>query len=630
MEKASILIVEDEAVVALDLQMQLEDLGYLVVGTAESSEEAIALAKRHHPHLVLMDVMLKGAIDGIDTADILKRHMEVPVIFLTSFSDTVTVQRAAKTAAHGYLTKPFQFKELRAGIEIALCKSRMERQLRESERWFASTLRCVQDSVIVVEPDGRIRFLNPAAEDLLGCSMEEAEGEHVATVVQFADAPGGLTPLTTLQKALQDTRTVSMAHGRTLLTAEGAHVAVDESSAPILDTDGTPLGAVMALRDVTQRVQQETRLRASEERFRSAFAHAPLGMALVSLDGTFLQVNDALCQLLGCTPEWLRQQRHDAMSDPADLEHEQHRLRSLLGAEPVVQFEKRYLHSRDAHPVPTLVSASLMREGLEPTCYLYQVHDLTAQKKAAEELAQFTVERMSHQAAEIASRSKSEFLSRMSHEMRTPLNAILGFAQLLHLQGESGAQNTAAFSQHILQAGQHLLALVDDVLDLQRVAAGRMKLSMESLSLGECVALTQTLLLPAADSQEIRFEGDVPTHIKVQADVTRLRQVLLNIGSNAIKYNVPQGHVAWQVRQLDNGKVRLTIGDTGQGMNPEQLGKLFEPFERLGMETSGIPGTGLGLVITQRLVQEMGGALTVDSEPGAGTQVHVDMLPGRD
>ena len=624
-EQASILVVEDEAIVALDLRMQLQDMGYRVVGTAETAEEAIGLAKRHRPMMVLMDVMLKGATDGIDAAEIIRRTLEIPVIFLTAFSDSQLVARAARTAPYGYLTKPFKLKELRAGIEVALCKARLEKNLRESERWFASTLRCVQDGVVVSEQDGRIRFLNPAAENLLGCESESAIGRHVSDVVKFTDVPDGANALV---KALKETRIVGVAHARTLVDAAGQQWPVDESAGPILDETGSTLGGVMVLRDARERVHQELRLKASEERFKSAFAHAPLGMALISLDGQFLQVNDALCRLLGCSSDWLKQQNHASLTHPFDAEHEQARLRELLGEACVVQFEKRYLHSRDAQAVPTLVSASFMREGDEASCYLYQIHDLTAQRKAAEELAELAAERMSRQATEVASQAKSEFLSRMSHEMRTPLNAVLGFAQLLQLQGNATGEHTAAYSEHIVQAGRHLLALVDDVLDLQRMSAGQIRLKMEPLKLCDCVAMTQTLLRPCADSRGIGLKALVPGDMTVLADATRLRQVLLNIGSNAIKYNLPCGQVTWHAQTLSDGKIRLTAEDTGQGMSAAQMARLFEPFERLGQETSGIPGTGLGLVITQRLVQEMGGMLTVDSVPGVGTKVHLDMPPG--
>jgi signal transduction histidine kinase len=232
------------------------------------------------------------------------------------------------------------------------------------------------------------------------------------------------------------------------------------------------------------------------------------------------------------------------------------------------------------------------------------------------------------QAAELASRSKSEFLSRMSHEMRTPLNAVIGFAQLMRLQG--GAR--LDYADHVLQAGQHLLALIDDVLDLQQVEAGRMTLNVQALSPSALLANCVALLEPLARSRNVQQVVDnsapqVPALAhgmrQVLADEQRLRQVLLNIGSNAIKYNRAGGKVRWSVESAAAGRLALVVEDTGPGMTPEQQVRLFQPFERLGRENSALEGSGLGLLIARRLAEEMGGTLVVHSRPGQGTRVVV-------
>lgn len=204
MEVQKILIVEDEGVVALDLKLNLQSLGYAVVGVVASAEKAIELAAQERPNLILMDVRLQGPMDGIEAAAAIRRLHDVPVIFLTSHSDTGTVQRAARTAAYGYLTKPYQIKELHAGIEIALTKARMERQLREADRWFAHTLQCVADGVIVTNLEGQVRFLNPAAEQLTDWTLEDAIGQPEGGVVQFGVAD--TDPQATVRRALADGR----------------------------------------------------------------------------------------------------------------------------------------------------------------------------------------------------------------------------------------------------------------------------------------------------------------------------------------------------------------------------------------------------------------------------------------
>jgi PAS domain S-box-containing protein len=625
MAQASILVVEDEAIVALDLKMQLEEMGYDVAGTAESGAQALDLARSRRPTLALMDVMLKGDMDGIEVADIFGRSLEIPVVFLTSFSDAETVRRAARTAPYGYLTKPFQIKELRAAIEVALQKSRMERQLRDSERWFASTLRCVQDGVIVTEPDASVRFLNPAAEDMTGWRLEEAAGRPVSEIVDFGHGSGDNSAV----RALREGRVIGIEHAKRLQMRDGRELPVDESAAPVQDGDGLRLGAVLVLRDISERLQHEDRLRASEERFRSAFDFAPLGMALVSLDGRFIQANDALCRLLGCESGWLRQRSLSDVSHPDEHEHERRRLHELLVSPlPVTQFEQRYLRCDSDEPVWALVSVSLLREAEEPVCYLYQVHDLSAQKRAAEQLAEMASVRLRHEASEQASRTKSEFLSRMSHEMRTPLNAVIGFAQLLKMQGTAAGANAASYSEHILNAGQHLLALVNDVLDLQRATEGRLQLKMVPVSLCQSVSVTEQFLMPMAHAQQIVFDNQVPADCRVRVDEMRLRQVLLNLGSNAIKYNHTGGRVRWTAESVAPDRMRLVIEDDGVGMTADELSRLFQPFERLGRESTAIPGSGLGLVITRRLVEDMGGTLALSSERGVGTRVSLEFAAG--
>jgi PAS domain S-box-containing protein len=229
------------------------------------------------------------------------------------------------------------------------------------------------------------------------------------------------------------------------------------------------------------------------------------------------------------------------------------------------------------------------------------------------------------QAAEMVSRSMSEFLSRMSHEMRTPLNAVIGFAELLHLRGEYRADKV----EHILAAGRHLLDLINDVLDLQQVEQGGLALRSTAVDAAALASDVEALLRPQAHKLALATQVEDMEGVHVRADAQRLRQVLLNLGSNAIKYNRPGGQVRWHADRSDARRWGIVTQDSGPGLEPAQLARLFRPFERLGRETSGIEGSGLGLVIARRLVEAMAGELTIHSEPGQGTHVTV-WLPRAD
>jgi signal transduction histidine kinase/CheY-like chemotaxis protein len=248
--------------------------------------------------------------------------------------------------------------------------------------------------------------------------------------------------------------------------------------------------------------------------------------------------------------------------------------------------------------------------------------DITEAKSAA--LARQQVE-----LAERESRAKSQFLSRMSHELRTPLNAVLGFTQLLQLEMRGGASNAQlAKLDHILSAGEHLLALIEDVLDLSSLEAGALRLDPQPVALATAVALA----LPMVEALAAKHQ--VALHVRslvgtALADPRRLRQVLLNLLTNAIKYNRPRGEVVIDSFVLGE-QVHLRVQDSGRGMQPEQLAHLFEPFNRLGIESEGIEGSGIGLTIARALVQGMGGSMSAASEQGRGTVFDVALIAHAD
>ena len=247
------------------------------------------------------------------------------------------------------------------------------------------------------------------------------------------------------------------------------------------------------------------------------------------------------------------------------------------------------------------------------------MHDITERKRAEVELQRAKEE------ADAANLAKSEFLSRMSHELRTPLNAILGFGQILELEPMSPLQSESI--GHILKGGRHLLALINEVLDIARVEAGHTELSLEPVALVDVVSECCALVKPLADQRGIRFVAALPdmSTYHVMADRQRLKQVLINLLSNAIKYNRESGSVTVSAVPVADGRLQLRVRDTGAGMTPQDMAKLFTPFERLNAVNSQIEGTGLGLVLSQRLVAAMAGTLGVESTPGQGSTFRVEL-----
>jgi PAS domain S-box-containing protein len=247
--------------------------------------------------------------------------------------------------------------------------------------------------------------------------------------------------------------------------------------------------------------------------------------------------------------------------------------------------------------------------------------DLTERRKVEAELTD------AKSTAEKANLAKSNFLSSMSHELRTPLNAILGFAQLMETDSPLPTPAQQESIAQILQAGWYLMELITEILDLAMIESGRLSWSLEPMSLTEVMAECQSMIEPQAQKRGIRVSfpaAGSPCYIK--GDRTRVKQVLINLLSNAIKYNLAGGAVVVECSAVTPHRVRVSVKDTGAGLAPEQLAQLFEPFNRLGQETSAEEGTGIGLVVTKRLVELMGGAIGVTSVVGEGSVFWIEFV----
>jgi PAS domain S-box-containing protein len=387
---------------------------------------------------------------------------------------------------------------------------------------------------------------------------------------------------------------------------------------PLFATVASIMGQVQLDRE---RRRAEMALRDSESLYRATFEFAPVGIAQVDLEGRFLEVNQRQCEILGRSAEALRRLRFHDISHPDDLPADLRQMRLLLdGRVDRYAMEKRFLRADGATVWTTLTVALLRDEQGRPLKIVSTLEDIGERK-------QLEQARVAAQAAERANRAKTEFVSRMSHELRTPLNAVLGFAQLLRMNSQEPlSEHQREQVQHIERAGLHLLGMINDVLDLSRIEEGALSLQPELLVLSTVVQEALALLVPAAQEGAVALQIEPSDERQiVRADRLRLRQVLVNLVSNAVKYNHRGGEVlvGWRV---DGQRVRVSVSDTGPGLNPAQLGHLFEPFNRLGAERSRVEGAGIGLVVTRRLVQLMQGELQVESRPGQGSCFSV-LLP---
>ncbi|KJS74911.1 MAG: histidine kinase [Comamonadaceae bacterium BICA1-1] len=283
-------------------------------------------------------------------------------------------------------------------------------------------------------------------------------------------------------------------------------------------------------------------------------------------------------------------------------------------------YELTYI-CKDGSRFPAIVSITALRDDYGDLIgYLLIGSDNSVRKRGELQLNEAMA------AAEQANRAKTDFISSMSHELRTPLNAILGFAQLLESGTPLPTPTQKRSIEQILKAGWYLLELINEILDLALIESGKLTLSGEPVSLTEVLAECRAMVEPQAQQRGI---GMVFARLEqprcVKADRTRLKQVLINLLFNAIKYNQPGGHVTVECTLATPETIRISVRDTGPGLSAAQQAQLFQPFNRLGQENGDVEGTGIGLVVTQRLVHLMGGEIGVDSTPGVGSVFWVQM-----
>jgi two-component system sensor histidine kinase/response regulator len=380
------------------------------------------------------------------------------------------------------------------------------------------------------------------------------------------------------------------------------------------------ISCLRSVREMRFIANRTAALESSDQNSRQLFDEAPIGMALVGLgDEKFRQVNARFSEMVGYSePELLAQTPLD-ITHPDDLLQTRQLVAALLEGAGRCSVEKRYLR-KDGDILWANRTACVIRDkDGRPRHFLIMVEDITERKRAEAAL------RDAKEEADRANRAKSEFLSRMSHELRTPLNAILGFGQLLERQNPTEQQRARV--EHIMGAGRHLLKLINEVLDLSRIEAGHLQLSVEPVAVGDVLEEALVLIRPLAADRfmELSVEPTVEEGLHLLADHQRLKQVLLNLLTNAVKYTGVGGRVTVSVDRYPSSRIRLVVTDSGAGIPAGKLARLFTPFDRLDVEQSGVEGTGLGLALCQRLMHAMGGEIGVESELGKGSAFWIEL-----
>lgn len=496
-------------------------------------------------------------------------------------------------------------------------RRRAEENLRRERDRAQRYLDTVQTIMVSMDMDGRITMINRKGCEILGYCADELLGCN--WFEKCLPSPRVVETVTTVFRQLIAGNLAAAEYFENLvLCRDGRQLLIAWHSAMSTDDDGRVVGTLSSGEDITERRQVEIKLRDSEERFSIAVEGAGHGILDWNIRTGKLLCSRLCMAMLGYAendiPQHINAWR--GRVHPDDKRRVQKSLIAYLTDQrPNYVIELR-LRCKDHGYKWILCRASIAARDREDKAIrmIGVFTDISVRKAEEAELV------AAREAAEQASKAKTTFLANMSHELRTPLNAIIGFAQMLEMgvpDPITPAQKEAI--SHILSGGRHLLQLVDEVLGLARIEAGQLDLIIEAVHLAPLIDETERLLLPAAAMRRIIIRRSCGDNKLVLADRSRVRQILLNLLSNAVKYNRDDGHVDVSC-SVSGGNVRVTVTDTGQGISEVHREEVFEPFQRLGAESTAIEGCGIGLVICKHLVEAMGGAIGFDSIEGTGSR----------
>ncbi|MEX2556501.1 MAG: PAS domain S-box protein [Actinomycetota bacterium] len=517
-----------------------------------------------------------------------------------------------KDGAYRWLQTTVRFEYDDAGEPVAVVgygldvteQKRVEEELRQSEERTRAVLHAALEAFVSIDAQGVITEWSAQAESIFGWSRREAIGRTLADTIvpeqhRAAHRHGLEHFLATGEGPLLDKRIEV-----TALRRDGSEFPVELTITAVRTSDSYVFHALV--HDITERTR-------TQQELDRIYQMSPDLLCVANFDGYFLRLNPEWTRALGYTLDDLTARPFLDFVHPDDVQTTLDEMKTLATGAQTLSFENRY-RCKDGTYKWMLWNALPVPE--ERLIYA-AARDITERKEAEEEI------RGAREEADRANRAKSEFLARMSHELRTPLNAILGFGQLLEMDPLRPQERESV--EQILKAGQHLLELINEVLDIARIEEGKISLSIEPVRVSDALGDALDLAKPLAAQRGVHLDtGDAPLCDRhIMADRQRLKQVLLNLLANGIKYNHEGGSVIVSCR-AEGERLRIRVADTGPGIPRDQMGKLFVPFERLGMDQSEVEGTGIGLALSKRLVDLMGGEIGAESTVGVGSTFWVE------
>lgn len=598
MAEIKILVVEDDRIIADDIQITLNNLGYAVSSVVSSGLEAIKKAEEDNPDLVLMDIILEGEMDGIEAADQIHSHFNIPVVFLTAHANKKMLERAKVTEPFGYIIKPFEDRVLHSVIEIALYKHRMEKKLKESEEWLSTTLKSIGDAVIATDKKGNVTFMNPVAKALTGWKEEKAIGRHLKYVFKIINEETGKPVEDPVEKVLQEVAAIGLPKNTILIAKDGSKLPIDDSGSPIKDDKGNIIGVVLVFRDITERKRMEEKLRKSEERAKAQYRSIPIPTyTWQKVDDSFVLIDynkvaekislGKITNLLERKAEELYPNSPRVLEDMSRCFTEKTIIKREMQPRDGLTNKGRYFDFTYAYVPPDYV--------------MLHTEDITKEKE---------IDRM-----------KNEFISIVSHELRTPLSITKEAISLIldRVCGEINEQQNETLT--IAKRNIDRLArIVNDILDISKIEAGKLELKKAEVDVVSTIKTVVASFESKAKEKGLELRIKCPKEkIDIYVDEDKVIQLFTNLVDNAVKFT-SEGFIEISAQEKENS-IECAVADTGIGVPEEYIEAVFGKFKQLGRTGGpGEKGTGLGLSIVKGIVELHKGKIWVQSEVGKGTK----------
>ncbi|NOR72101.1 MAG: response regulator [Methylomarinum sp.] len=580
------------------------------------------------PDVILLDINMPGC-NGFEIAEVIRqdnRFTHIPIVFLTVTGDNNSKIQALKSGGNCLIKKDTN-KDLFISTVINHSLRSKElhavfNRLRKDEIRFQAVSHSSSDAIITLNQEGLITLWNEGAENIFGYQSIEVIGQSIEIIIPPAHRESHRTGF---QKLLANSEQLSRHSIESqAITKDHRLISIELTYTEWLS--GNERFFTSIIRDTSHRKSIENELANQQENLKAIVTNSAEGIITIDGRGIIEMANPKALEIFAYKAEELEGQNISALM-PKQLasQHDRYLKYSDIHAPKIINKARELQGMRkDGSIFPMELNVSPMTiNGIKK--YVGILHDITERKNALEAIT------AAKKAAENANKAKSQFLSSMSHELRTPLNVILGFTQLVLEDKEAplNADQTESL-EHIYSSGEHLLGLINEILDLSKIESGNVNINSEPINLIQLIKQTLESISPQAKKAHITITHQLPIeeNIIVTADPLRVNQILCNLLSNSIKYNQDQGSVSIWLSQHDD-KVRFFVKNTGQGIPDDKLKDLFTPFNRLGADKSGIEGSGIGLTITKMLVEMMGGTIGVENTYGSGCSFWVEFKQTR-